>query len=289
MQEIRGTGVALVTPFNEDMSIDYTGLKNIINHVIEGGVDYLVIMGTTGESVVLSKEERSEVLIYCKEINNGRVPVVLGVGGNNTLQVLEDIKSVNLTGVDAILSVSPYYNKPTQEGIYNHYKLLANQSSLPIILYNVPGRTSSNITAQTTLRLAYDFPNIVAVKEASGDMQQIMDIIKNRPSNFLVISGDDALTLPIIHMGGDGVISVIGQSFPKEYSQMVNYALENDKLNANKLHYFLYDYYQPLYADGNPAGIKALLALLGFCKPVVRPPLVKPHKETINHLKDLLN
>ena len=289
MQKIMGTGVALVTPFNEDMSIDYRGLKKIINHVIEGGVNYLVIMGTTGESVVLSKEERKEVLTYCKEINNGRVSIVLGVGGNNTLQVLEDIKSVNLTDVDAILSVSPYYNKPTQEGIYNHYKLLAKQSPLPIILYNVPARTSSNITAQTTLRLAYDFPNIVAIKEASGDMQQIMDIIKNRPSNFLVISGDDALTLPIIHMGGDGVISVIGQSFPKEYSQMVKYALENDKVNANKLHYFLYDYYKPLYADGNPAGIKALLDLLGFCKSVVRPPLIKPHKATINHLKDLLN
>ena len=222
MNKIKGTGVALVTPFNEDKSVDYKGLENLLNHVIDGGIDYLVLMGTTGESVTLSKGEKVAVVDFCKKINNSRIPVVLGIGGNNTMQVVEDIKSANLDGIDAILSVSPAYNKPSQEGIYQHYKMISGNCPLPIIVYNVPGRTASNISAETTVRMANDFENIVAVKEASGDMDQIMKIIKNKPSNFVVLSGDDGLTLPMIHMGAEGVISVIGQSHPKEYSDMVS-------------------------------------------------------------------
>ena len=289
MDKIKGTGVALITPFNEDLSIDYVGLENLLNHVIDGGIDFLVLMGTTGESAVLSKSEKNEVIVFCKKINNSRLPLVLGIGGNNTLALLEEIKNTDFTGVDAILSVSPAYNKPTQEGIYQHYQMISKVCPLPIILYNVPGRTASNITAETTLRLANNFKNIIAVKEASGDMDQIMKIIKNKPTNFIVISGDDGLTLPMIYMGAEGVISVIGQSHPKEYSAMVAEGRYGNISKANKLHYGLYDYYGPLYSEGNPAGVKACLELLGICKAVVRQPLVGS-SDTIKHkLRDLLN
>ena len=289
MDKIKGTGVALITPFNEDLSIDYVGLENLLNHVIDGGIDFLVLMGTTGESAVLSKSEKNEVITFCKKINNNRLPIVLGIGGNNTLALLEEIKNTDFTGVDAVLSVSPAYNKPTQEGIYQHYQMISKVCPLPIILYNVPGRTASNITAETTLRLANNFNNIIAVKEASGDMDQIMKIIKNKPTNFIVISGDDGLTLPMIYMGAEGVISVIGQSHPKEYSAMVAEGRYGNISKANKLHYGLYDYYGPLYFEGNPAGVKACLELLGICKAVVRQPLVGS-SDTIKHkLRDLLN
>ena len=289
MDKIKGTGVALVTPFNEDKSVDYKGLENLLNHVIDGGIDYLVLMGTTGESVTLSKGEKVAVVDFCKKINNSRVPVVLGIGGNNTMQVVEDIKSANLDGIDAILSVSPAYNKPSQEGIYQHYKMISGNCPLPIIVYNVPGRTASNISAETTVRLANDFENIVAVKEASGDMDQIMKIIKNKPSDFVVLSGDDGLTLPMIHMGAEGVISVIGQSHPKEYSDMVSFGLSGNKEIANQLHNKLYDFYVPLYAEGNPVGIKACLELLGICKSQVRLPLVEASNAIKNELKSLMN
>ena len=289
MDKIKGTGVALVTPFNEDKSVDYKGLENLLNHVIDGGIDYLVLMGTTGESVTLSKVEKVAVVDFCKKINNSRVPVVLGIGGNNTMQVVEDIKSANLDGIDAILSVSPAYNKPSQEGIYQHYKMISGNSPLPIIVYNVPGRTASNISAETTVRLANDFENIVAVKEASGDMDQIMKIIINKPSNFVVLSGDDGLTLPMIHMGAEGVISVIGQSHPKEYSDMVSFGLSGHKEIANQLHNKLYDFYVPLYAEGNPVGVKACLDLLGICKSQVRLPLVEASDAIKNELKSLMN
>jgi len=289
MDKIKGTGVALVTPFNEDKSVDYKGLENLLNHVIDGGIDYLVLMGTTGESVTLSKGEKVAVVDFCKKINNSRVPVVLGIGGNNTMQVVEDIKSANLDGIDAILSVSPAYNKPSQEGIYQHYKMISENCPLPIIVYNVPGRTASNISAETTVRLANDFENIVAVKEASGDMDQIMKIIKNKPSNFVVLSGDDGLTLPMIHMGAEGVISVIGQSHPKEYSDMVSFGLSGNQEIANQLHNKLYDFYVPLYAEGNPVGIKACLELLGICKSQVRLPLVEASDAIKNELKSLMN
>ena len=289
MDKIKGTGVALVTPFNEDKSLDYKGLENLLNHVIDGGIDYLVLMGTTGESVTLSKGEKEAVVDFCKKINNSRIPVVLGIGGNNTMQVVEDIKSANLDGIDAILSVSPTYNKPSQEGIYQHYKMISGNCPLPIIVYNVPGRTASNISAETIIRMANDFKNIVAVKEASGDMDQIMKIIKNKPSDFVVLSGDDSLTLPMIHMGAEGVISVIGQSYPKEYSDMVSFGLSENQEIANQLHDKLYDFYLPLYAEGNPVGIKACLELLGICKSHVRLPLVEASDVIKNELKILMN
>ena len=289
MDKIKGTGVALVTPFNEDKSVDYKGLENLLNHVIDGGIDYLVLMGTTGESVTLSKVEKVAVVDFCKKINNSRIPVVLGIGGNNTMQVVDDIKSSNFDGVDAILSVSPAYNKPSQEGIYQHYKMISGNCPLPIIVYNVPGRTASNISAETTVRLANDFENIVAVKEASGDMDQIMKIIKNKPSDFVVLSGDDGLTLPMIHIGAEGVISVIGQSHPKEYSDMVTFGLSGNQEIANQLNNKLYDFYIPLYVEGNPVGIKACLELLGICKSQVRLPLVEASDAIKNELKSLMN
>ena len=288
MDKIKGTGVALITPFNKDLSIDYEGLEKLINHQIDGGIDYLVLMGTTGESAVLSKQEKHAVIAFCIKINNSILPIVLGIGGNNTLALVEEIKNTNFTGIDAILSVSPFYNKPTQQGIYLHYKMLAESCPLPIILYNVPGRTSSNMNADTTLRLANEFKNIVAVKEASGDMDQIMKIIKNKNSDFVVISGDDGLTLPMIYMGAEGVISVIGQSHPKNYSDMVSFGLSGNNNIANQLHYKLYDFYEPLYAEGNPTGVKACLELLEICKCFVRPPLIQASDAIKNEIKSLL-
>ncbi len=288
MDKIRGTGVALVTPFNDDKSIDFDGLENLLKYVINGGVDYLVLMGTTGESSTLLNSEKDEILSFCKKINNGILPLVLGVGGNNTMQVVNNIKNTNLDGVDAILSVSPSYNRPMQEGIYQHYKLISEVSPLPIIIYNVPSRTASNISSSTTLRLASDFNNIVGIKEASGNMDQIMKIIKNKPKNFIVLSGDDSLTLPMINMGAEGVISVIAQSHPKDFSDMVSLALSEKKKFANRIHYKLYDFYEPLYSEGNPQGIKLALELLGICKSVVRLPLVKASDRIKKSLLKLL-
>ena len=285
MNKIKGTGVALITPFNEDFSIDYASLEKLINHQIDGAIDYLVVMGTTGESVVLNKSEKREVVDFCKKINAGRLPIILGLGSNDTFALVEEIKSTEFDGIDAVLSVSPYYNKPTQEGIYLHYKMIAEVCPLPIILYNVPGRTASNISSETTLRLANDFENIVAVKEASGDLQQIAEIIEKRPANFLVLSGDDGLTSKMIAMGGDGVIAVIGQSHPKDFSAMVRAGLKGDIEKANQLHEKLSPIYEPLYIDGNPAGIKATLNIMGICKNILRPPLVGVTKETYNNLK----
>tara|TARA_B100000900_G_C20588242_1_gene720532 strand:+ start:774 stop:1649 length:876 start_codon:yes stop_codon:yes gene_type:complete len=285
---LSGTGIAIVTPFLEGGGVDFIGLEKLLNHIIEGGVDYIVVLGTTGESVVLSADEKIAVTNFVKETVDGRKPLVIGIGGNNTCAVSDDIKNTDLSGYDAILSVSPYYNKPTQEGIYQHYKALSANSPLPIILYNVPGRTSSNISAETTLRLANDFNNIIAVKEASGDMDQIMKIIKYRPEGFLVISGDDGLTLPMIHMGADGVISVIGQAYPKEFSDMVRYGLEGNQKVANELHYQLYDLLDLLYCNGNPAGIKAALKIMGICGDRIRLPLVNVKKETYQKLEVLI-
>ena len=276
--KISGTGVALVTPFNSDLSIDYNGLAALVNHCVDGNVDFLVVMGTTGESVTLSLEEKNTVLDCVKKANNNRLPIVLGIGGNNTNNVIQSFSSFDLNGVDAILSVSPAYNKPTQEGIYQHFKAVSEKSPLPIILYNVPGRTSSNMTAETTLRLAHDFDNIVAVKEASGDMEQIMEIIAKKPDDFLVLSGDDAITLPIILLGGKGVISVLGQALPNEFSSMVNFAIDGDVKSSNTIHYKILSFVKPLFVEGNPAGVKTLLNILGICQDEVRLPLVKSSK-----------
>jgi 4-hydroxy-tetrahydrodipicolinate synthase len=275
LRKISGTGVALVTPFSSDLSIDFDALTALVNHCIDGNIDFLVVMGTTGESVTLSLEEKNKVLECVKKANKNRLPIVLGIGGNNTNNVVESFSNFNLDGVDAILSVSPAYNKPTQEGIYQHFKVISEKSPIPIILYNVPGRTSSNMTAETTLRLAHDFDNVIAIKEASGDMEQIMEIIAKKPDDFMVLSGDDAITLPIILLGGKGVISVIGQALPNEFSSMVNSAIDGDVRSSNKMHYKILNFVKPLFAEGNPAGVKTLLNLQGICNDQVRLPLVK--------------
>lgn len=273
MNKFKGTGVAIVTPFNKEQNVDYKSLEKLVEHLVTGGVEYLVVQGTTGESVTLSHDEKSAILDFVAEINKKRVPIVLGIGGNNTRELMNHFKHFNFDQVDAILSVSPYYNKPTQEGIFQHYKALAAETPKPIILYNVPGRTASNITADTTLRLS-EINNIIGIKEASGDLGQVMKIINKKPHDFLVISGDDALTLPIIASGGDGVISVVGNAFPKLFSDMVRAALKNDYPAARINHYRLLTITEMLFAEGNPGGIKAALKILGICDDVLRLPLV---------------
>jgi 4-hydroxy-tetrahydrodipicolinate synthase len=271
--DLCGTGVALITPFNEDYSVDYNALGNIVDHVVAGGVDYLVVMGTTGESVTIEKEEKQKVFDCIVERNRNRVPIVLGLGGNNTAHVVETLKNGDLTNVQAILSVSPYYNKPNQDGIYLHYKAIADATDKPVILYNVPGRTGKNIKAQTIVRLAKDFKNIVAVKEASGDMNQVMQVIKDKPKGFQVISGDDALTFPLMALGGCGVISVVANAYPAEFSNMVRMLNALKIKEARKIQYKLVDMIGLLFEDGSPAGIKALLHTMGLCKNVLRLPL----------------
>jgi 4-hydroxy-tetrahydrodipicolinate synthase len=284
MNPFRGAGVALVTPFDEKHNIDFNSLKKLVEHQINSGTDYMVVMGTTGESATLDDAEKQAVLEYVAEINNKRIPLVLGLGGNSTKHLCDKISKTDLSLVDGILSVSPYYNKPSQQGIYLHYKEVAQASSKPVILYNVPGRTSSNITSETTLRLAHDFKNIVAVKEASGNMEQVMRIIKNRPDGFLVLSGDDALTFSIICSGGDGVISVISNAFPKRFKQMVEYLFNNDLVKARELQHSLLDVIHYLYVDGNPSGIKEALQHINICKNYVRLPLTTVTEDTKNKL-----
>tara|TARA_B110000971_G_C20018842_1_gene505267 strand:- start:874 stop:1746 length:873 start_codon:yes stop_codon:yes gene_type:complete len=286
--ELRGTGVAMVTPFNKDKSIDYKGLANLIEYLIDGGVEFLVSMGTTGESAVLSTEEKLEVVAFSKDKINGRLPFVVGIGGNNTAAVVAQIKTTDFTGVAAILSVSPAYNKPTQEGIYQHFKAISEACPVDIILYNVPGRTSSNMSAETTLRLANDFANIVSVKEASGDMEQIMQILRDKPAGFKVLSGDDALTLPMVLMGAEGVISVQAMAQPNEFSEMVRQGLNGDLEKARALHYPQLEIIDNLFAEGNPAGVKACLKIKGVCDDYVRLPLVAISSERYQKLESLL-
>lgn len=288
MDKFKGTGVALVTPFSSNGKIDYSGLQKLVEFQINNGINYLVVQGTTGESVTLSEEEKIAILDYIIEINAGRLPILLGVGGNNTLAVCEKIKFFSNYKIDGFLSVSPYYNKPTQAGVFQHYKVIANSTNLPIIIYNVPGRTSSNISSQTTLELASSITNIVGVKEASGDLEQIMNIILKKPENFLVISGDDALTLPHICVGGDGVISVIANAFPKRFSTMVHAALNNNLSLAKQKHYELFEIIHYLFKDGNPAGIKHVLKLINICSDNVRLPLVSITKKTADKLYELV-
>ena len=275
MKELVGTGVALVTPFSEDKSVDFEGLKRLVNYQIDNGINYLVVLGTTGEPATLTLEEKEQVIATIIETNNGRLPLVLGVGGNNTMAVVEEIKSTDLSAFTAVLSVSPYYNKPTQEGIYKHFKAIAQASPKPIILYNVPSRTGVNVLPNTVVRLANEFENIVAVKEAAGDIVQVMRLIKNKPKDFLVISGDDMIALPMVLCGGAGVISVIGQGVPKDFSQMIQYGLKGDILKANELHYKAMNSIDYIFEEGNPAGIKALLKKRNICSENVRLPLVK--------------
>jgi 4-hydroxy-tetrahydrodipicolinate synthase len=275
MQSLIGTGVALVTPFKEDFSIDTEALKRIVNFSIDGGIEYLVVLGTTAENATLSQEEKELVIKTVIEANNGSLPLVLGVGGNNTMKVVEELKTRDLSSFVAVLSVSPYYNKPTQEGIYQHFKEVAEASPIPVILYNVPGRTASNMLPSTVLRLANDFKNVVAIKEAAGDIVQAMQLLKNKPKDFLVISGDDMIALPMVLAGGSGVISVIGQGFPKEFSEMIRLGLNRKVDEAFKTQYVLDDCIDMIFEQGNPAGIKQVFLSLGIAENVVRLPLIK--------------
>ena len=288
MKKFNGTGVALVTPFRKEGEVDYSALEKLVEFQIQNGVNYLVVQGTTGESVTLTDQEKISVLEFVIEINKERLPIVLGIGGNNTSSVIEQIHQFSNYKIDGILSVSPYYNKPSQEGIYAHYKALSKASSLPIILYNVPGRTSSNISPDTTLKLANECENIVAIKEASGDLEQIMQIILHKPDGFLVISGDDALTLPHLAIGGDGVISVVANAFPKRFSTMVSSILKGDLDLAKQKHYELFEIIKYLFADGNPGGIKYVLKLINICEDNMRLPLVNINEKTANKLYELV-
>jgi 4-hydroxy-tetrahydrodipicolinate synthase len=285
MQSLIGSGVALVTPFKKDFSIDTEALKRVVNFSIDGGIEYLVVLGTTAENATLSPQEKEQVINTVIEANNGRLPLVLGVGGNNTMEIVHELKTRDFSAFVAILSVSPYYNKPTQEGIYQHFKAIAEASPIPVILYNVPGRTGSNMLPATVLRLAHDFNNIVAIKEAAGDIVQAMQILKSKPKSFLVISGDDMIALPMVLAGGAGVISVIGQGFPKEFSEMIRLGLNRKVDEAYKYQYLLADVIDMIFEQGNPAGIKQVLALLKISENTVRLPLVNVDQELSTRLE----
>ena len=274
MNELIGTGVALITPFKSDLSVDHQALAAVVEFNISNGIDYLVISGTTGESATITAKEKKEISATIIDANKGRVPLVIGIGGNNTAAVVEELQSTDLSHFAAVLSVAPYYSKPTQEGFYHHFKAIAEASSIPIILYNVPGRTAKNMEASTVLRLANDFESIVAVKEAGNNMDQYFELIKNKPADFLVISGDDDLVLGVTLAGGSGVISVIGQAFPKEFSQMIQWGLEGNKEDSRKLETRLMPIINLIFEENNPAGIKAVLKAKGFCEDTVRLPLV---------------
>ena len=285
---LKGVGVALVTPFNEQKEINFLEFEKVINYVIDGGVDNVVVLGTTGESVTLSKAEKQDSINKCVEVTNKRVPVIAGFGGNDTKSIIHDMQSFDLTGVDAILSVSPYYNKPTQEGIYEHYKAIANSTDLPIILYNVPGRTASNIRATTTLQLANDFKNIIGIKEASNDWQQIFWLAREKPEDFYLISGNDDLIVPQISIGYDGVISVIANALPKQFSTMVHQALAGDFASARQTVHALDELITYLFEQGNPAGVKAAMKHLGVCDDYVRLPLMPINADLRKKIGDKL-
>lgn len=285
----KGTGVALVTPFDIKGKIDFPALKKLLNHVMDGGVDFLVALGTTSEAPVLNSEEKSQVLAFIKKENNGKLPLVVGLGGNNTQSIVDAIKTMDFNGIDGILSVAPYYNKPNQRGLYFHFEAIAKACPLPIILYNVPGRTSSNLTAETTLKLAHGFDNITGVKEASGDLIQVMEIIRDRPAGFTVLSGDDALTFPMMALGADGVISVVANTFPKEFSEMLRLASKGKTADAAIIHYKLLEIINVLFEDGNPAGVKAVLELMGIAENNLRLPLVSVNEATYMKLSNLIN
>jgi 4-hydroxy-tetrahydrodipicolinate synthase len=274
MKKFKGTGVAIVTPFKNDLSIDFAALGRVINHVISGSVNYIVAMGTTGESVTLSKEEKKAIISYVIEVVDSRVPIVYGIGGNNTQEVINSIRHTDLEGVDGILSVVPYYNKPTQRGLFQHFKEIATCSPIPVIIYNVPGRTSCNLNADTCLELAHKFENIVAVKEASGDLTQIMKIIKGKPENFNIISGDDMLTIPVIAAGGSGVISVLANAFPCQCAELVSQSLKSNFKSAREMQFRFHEMIELLFAEGNPAGVKDMLCIMNICHNYVRLPLV---------------
>jgi len=289
MNQFVGTGVALVTPFKKDKSVDFDALKRIVNFNIDGGVEYLVVLGTTGESTVLTTNEKTQVISCIAKANNKRLPMVLGVGGNNTADVVNQLKTTDLSDFNAVLSVSPYYNKPSQEGIYQHFKAVAEASPKPVILYNVPGRTASNMLPATIVRLANDFENIIAVKEAAGDLVQAMKIIQTAPKDFLVISGDDMIALPMTLAGGSGVISVIGEGLPKEFSEMIRLGVFGKVKEAYALHYKITDSIDYIFEEGNPVGIKALFHKLGLCELDVRLPLIEASEGLQNKINNFMD
>ena len=288
MTKFIGTGVALITPFHEDLSIDFEALERLVEHNINNGTEYLVISGTTGESVTVTADEKKELVQFISKVNNGRVPLVLGIGGNNTANVINEIKTTDLSAIDAILSVSPYYSKPTQEGIYQHFKAIAEVSPKPIILYNVPGRTASNMLPETTIRLAKDFDNIIAVKEAGNNVHQYLELLRTKPEDFLVLSGDDDLALGVALAGGSGVISVIGQALPKEFSEMIRLGIAGKAKEAYKTHFDLMPITRLIFSENNPAGIKAVLEALEISKSHVRLPLVEATDKLKNDIKSAL-
>lgn len=287
-KKFKGTGVAIVTPFHKDGNIDFSSLKKLIEYQISGNVNYLVVLGTTGEAATLNKDEKNAVVQFVIDTVDKRVPIVMGIGGNNTQEVVNTMKSTDFEGIDAVLSVSPYYNKPPQKGIFQHYKTIASVCPLPIIIYNVPSRTGSNITAETTLKIANEIENVIGIKEASGNLDQCMKIIKNRPKGFLVISGDDNLTLPMIALGADGVISVVANAFPHDYSEMVQSSLSGHFKKAQEIHYKLFDIVNALFAEGSPGGIKAVLEQKGLCQNYFRLPIVGVSKTHYNFISSLI-
>ena len=286
---LKGMGVALITPFKEDESVDYEALGRLVDYLLQNGADYLVVLGTTAETPTLTEEEKKKIIELVVTKVRHRIPIVLGVGGNCTKSVVDKLKNDNFEGIDAILSVVPYYNKPSQEGIYQHYKAIAQATELPVILYNVPGRTGVNMTAETTLRLARAFKNIIAVKEASGNITQMDDIIKNKPKDFNVISGDDGITFPLITLGAIGVISVIGNAFPREFSRMVRLALAGDYDSARTIHHRFTELFSLLFVDGNPAGVKSMLSMMGFVENRLRLPLVPTRIVTYEKIRNVLH
>jgi 4-hydroxy-tetrahydrodipicolinate synthase len=284
MNKFYGTGIAIVTPFHADGQVDYDGLKNLINYLVDGGVEYIVSLGTTGETATLSVDEKKKVWTVTAEAVNGRVNLVAGIGGNNTAEVVKEIASFDIPGYDAILSASPQYNKPTQQGIYQHYKAIAKATKLPILLYNVPGRTGSNVSAETTVRLAHEFKNIVGIKEASGNFDQINQIMRDKPNGFLMISGDDPVSFPMIALGAVGVISVVGNALPRQTSDMIRKCLNHDFKGAEKGHYDLIDITRLCFVEGSPAGVKTALKQLGICGDTVRLPLVQVSEATADKI-----
>jgi len=286
---LRGLGVALITPFKDDESVDFPALMRMVDYLLTNNVDFLCVLGTTAETPTLTEYEKQKVKETVIERANGKVPILLGVGGNNTRGVVDALKKHDYQGVDAILSVVPYYNKPSQEGLYQHYKAISEATDLPLVLYNVPGRTGTNMTADTTLRIAHDFKNVIAVKEASGNITQMDDIIKNRPEGFNVISGDDGITYPLITMGAVGVISVIGNAFPREFGKMVRLALQGDYANALTIHHKFAELFKLLFVDGNPAGVKAMLNAMGMIQNKLRLPLVPTRITTFEAMRKILN
>lgn len=285
---LKGMGVALITPFRADGSVDYDALSRIVDYQLKSGTAYLVVLGTTAETPTLTEDEKKQIVDLVITRVNGRVPIIIGEGGNNTQAIIDRLKNTDYTGIDAILSVTPYYNKPSQEGLYQHYKAIAEASPLPIILYNVPGRTGVNMSAETTLKIACEFKNVIAIKEASGNISQMDDIIKRKPADFDVISGDDGVTFPLITLGAIGVISVIGNAFPKEFSRMVRLALEGDFNSALTIHHSFNELFNLLFVDGNPAGVKCMLSMMGYIENRLRLPLVPTRITTYEQIRNVL-